>query len=79
MPLDQSLTPTRAALLHDARDLLRRAEACDRWGMVAMDYAWRASELLRAAGLTELADSCADEWLFDAGAVLAEVERGMRG
>lgn len=76
MPLDQS--PARSALLHDARDMLRRAEACDRWGMSAMDYATQASELLRAADVPDLAEKCEDEWLFDAGVVLAEIEREMQ-
>lgn len=79
MPLDQSATPTRAALLHDARDHLERAERHDQWDCAARDSAWRAAELLRRAGLPELADICGDEFGCDIAAVLACLEREMRG
>lgn len=76
---DGLFAATRANLLRQARDRLEWAERCEQWGVAAMDFALQASVKLQAAGLPELAAVCADEWLFDIAAVLAEVEREMRG
>jgi hypothetical protein len=46
---------------------------------MASTLAWEAGELLRAAGLPEIADRCDDPWGADVADVLSEVEREMRG
>jgi hypothetical protein len=76
MPLDQ--LATRAALLHDAISMLRRAENQRQWDCCARDYAWRASERLREAGLPEVAAQCEDMFGCDFETVLGEIEREIR-
>lgn len=65
----------RRDLLRQARDRLERVTWHDRWGCSAMDYAAQAAELLRRAGLHELADEAGDEFGIDAGALIREIER----
>lgn len=75
MPLDAARPDPRASLLLDARDCIDRVTWHERWDMSAQRYAYVASEYLRAAGLAELADDCAEEFGIDATAILAVIDR----
>lgn len=75
MPLDQPSADTRAALLLQARDRLERITWHDRWGCSAMSYADEAAELLRRAGLHDLAEEASDEFGIDVAAMIAEINR----
>lgn len=72
---DDPAAADRRDLLLRARDRLERVERHDRWGCSAAEYADQAAELLRAAGLHDLADECADEFGFDVAAVVKEIDR----
>jgi len=65
----------RRGLLHQAKNMLERAERHERWGMSAMDYCWQAAGFLRLAGLPALADECSDEFGCDVAAVVKAIDR----
>lgn len=68
---------TRIDLLRQALDRLERVTWHERWGMSAMAYADDAAELLRRAGLHELADEASDSFGVDVPALVEEINREM--
>ena len=70
---DGSLIVTDRAILRDAAVKLQRSQDCEHHWMASI-LAWEAGELLRAAGLPDMAERCGDEWGCDVSDILAEVE-----
>lgn len=67
----------RRELLRQAAVKLARAGDCERHRMAA-DLAQEAGELLRRAGLPDVADECAGEFGCDTAAILKEIEAELR-
>lgn len=64
----------RDELLRLARYYLERVTRYERWGPLAIEDAMTAGELLRRAGLPDLAAECEDEFGIDVPAVIADLE-----